>query len=285
MQKDINSKAALHFVILIGIVSFFADMTYEAARSITGPYLALLGANAVLVGFVSGLGEFLGYGLRIVSGYLADQTKRYWSITIFGYVCNLLVIPLLALTNQWWVAAVLIITERMGKAIRVPPRDAMLSHAGQKMGMGWAFGLHEALDQAGAMIGPLIVALVLYYKGSYQECFALLLIPALLALIVLLCSCIRYPNPQDLDVEHHVIEPQGMDLSYWIYLLGASLVAAGYADFPLMAYHFQKTALLSPAWIPVFYSIAMGANIVVAPLLGHFYDRKGIIIDQVLKLL
>lgn len=278
LKEDISKKTALKFVILIGIVSLFADMTYEGARSITGPYLAILGANGAIVGFVSGFGELVGYALRIVSGYLADRTGKYWTITILGYACNLLAVPLLALAGHWWIAAVLMIIERMGKAMRVPSRDAMLSHAGQKMGMGWVFGLHEALDQTGAMLGPLIIALVLYYKGSYQESFALLLIPALLALTVLGFARWLYPNPQSLEVEHDNIKAKGMDTSYWIYLTSASLIAAGYADFPLMAYHFQKTALLSPMWIPVFYSIAMGANVIAAPLLGHFYDRKGFFI-------
>lgn len=278
LKEDISKKTAMKFVILIGIVSLFADMTYEAARSVTGPYLAILGANGAIVGFVSGFGELVGYALRLISGYLADRTGKYWTITIIGYVCNLLAVPLLALTGHWWSAAVLMIIERMGKAIRVPSRDAMLSHAGQKMGMGWVFGLHEALDQTGAMLGPVIVALVLYFKGSYHESFAILLIPALLALTVLGCARWLYPNPQALEIEHNNIKAKGMDSSYWIYLTGASLIAAGYADFPLMAYHFQKTALLSPAWIPVFYSISMGANVIVAPLLGHFYDRRGFLI-------
>lgn len=277
-KEDISKRTALKFVILIGVVSLFADMTYEGARSITGPYLAILGANGAIVGFVSGFGELVGYALRLVSGYLADRTGKYWAITIVGYAFNLLAVPLLALAGHWWVAAVLMIIERMGKAMRVPSRDAMLSHAGQKMGMGWVFGLHEALDKTGAMLGPLIVAAVLYFQGGYHESFAILLIPALLALSVLGCACWLYPNPQSLEIEPDTIKANGMDSSYWLYLTGASLIAAGYADFPLMAYHFQKTALLSPVWIPVFYSIAMGANVIAAPLLGCFYDRKGFLI-------
>ena len=274
-NADISKKTALKFVILIGVVSLFADMTYEGARSITGPYLATLGANAVVVGFVAGFGEFIGYTLRLVSGYLADRTGQYWTMTIIGYICNLLAVPLLALAGHWWVAAILIVIERMGKAIRVPPRDAMLSHAGQKMGMGWVFGLHEALDQSGAMIGPLIIATVLYFKGSYKESFAVLLIPALLAITLLFVARFQYPHPKNLEFQHEDLQPKGRSPSFWLYLAGASLMAAGYADFPLIAYHFQKTALLSPVWIPVSYAIAMGVNTLSAPLLGHFYDRKG----------
>ncbi len=272
---DISKKTALKFVILLSVVSFFADMTYEGARSITGPYLAILGANAAIVGFVAGFGEFVGYALRIVSGYLADRTGKYWTITIFGYICNLLAVPLLALAGHWWVAATLMIIERAGKAIRVPSRDAMLSHAGQKMGMGWVFGLHEAIDQIGAMLGPLIIATVLYFKGDYQHGFAILLIPALLALIILAFARYLYPHPQSLEIPHDNLEAKGMNSSFWLYLTGASLIAAGYADFPLMAYHFQKTAILSPVWVPVSYAIAMGINSLTAPLFGHFYDRRG----------
>ena len=258
LKKDISKKTALHFVVLIGIVSLFADMTYEGARSITGPYLATLGANAAIVGFVAGLGELLGYALRLASGYLADRSKKYWAITIAGYVCNLLAVPCLALAGHWWVAAIFIILERSGKAIRVPSRDAMLSHAGEKMGMGWVFGLHEALDQIGAMLGPLIVAAVLYFKGSYQFSFAILLIPALLALTVLGCSRWLYPHPEALEVRCDNLATQGMTSTFWLYVAGAALIAAGYADFPLIAYHFQKTGVLSPIFIPIVYAIAMG---------------------------
>ena len=275
MNKNLSKERALKFVIFLGVVSLFADMTYEGARSVNGQYLATFGVNAAVVGFVAGFGELVGYALRLISGYLADRTGKYWTITIVGYACNLLAVPLLALAGYWWIAASLMVIERVGKAIRVPSRDAMLSHAGHKMGMGWAFGLHEALDQLGAMLGPLIIAGVLYFKGSYQQSFAILLIPALLALGVLARARFIYPNPKALDVEHDSLETKGMESFFWIYLAGASLIAAGYADFSLMAFHFQKTALLSPIWVPVFYSIAMGVNTLTAPLLGHFYDRKG----------
>jgi hypothetical protein len=155
-------RTALRFVVLIGILSFFADFTYEGSRSIIGPYLATLQATGTIVGVVTGLGELLGYSLRLVSGRWADATGRYWPITIFGYVVQMAAVPALALTGSWPAAAALIILERVGKAIRNPPRDVMLSHAGKQVGgYGWAFGLHEALDQFGAMFGPLAVAAVL----------------------------------------------------------------------------------------------------------------------------
>jgi len=277
-SDPISKQAALKFIILMGVVSLFADMTYEGARSINGPFLASLHANAAIVGFVAGFGELIGYSFRLFSGYLAERTGKYWGITILGYTCNLLAVPLLALAGSWWLAAVFMTVERLGKALRVPAKDAMLSHAGSKMGMGWAFGLHEALDQAGAMLGPLIIAAVLFFKGDYRIGYAVLLIPALLALSFLFIARMKYPHPQSLEVSTQNLESKNLPSAFWIYVLGAALIAAGYADFPLIAYHFQKSSIFSPVWIPISYSLAMGVNVISAPLLGYSYDRIGFIL-------
>lgn len=271
----ISKKSAILFVILLGIVSLFADMTYEGARSITGQYLALLGASGAVVGVVSGFGELVGYGFRFVSGYVSDKTGKYWLVTFVGYFLNLLAVPLLALADNWPLAASLIILERFGKAIRAPSKDAMLSYATQKMGRGWGFGLHEALDQIGAILGPLIVSVVLYYKGGYQESFAILLIPALCALSVLAVARVLYPRPQDLEVENPSLKPEGFTRTYWLYIAAISCIAAGYMDFPLIAYHFKKTALISDVWIPLFFAIAMAADGISALICGWLYDSKG----------
>jgi MFS family permease len=267
--------SAMRFVILLGIVSLFADMTYEGARSITGPYLAILGASATVVGIVAGFGELIGYGLRLVSGYVSDRTGRYWAITLVGYVLNLLAVPLLALAGQWPIAAALMIAERTGKAIRSPARDAMLSHAVQEMGSGWGFGLHEAMDQIGAVLGPLIVAAILASHRGYPTGFAVLLIPAVLAIIVLLVARSLYPRPQDLEKKAVALERQGFTRNFWLYLAAIACVAAGFADFPLVAYHFQKLAIVKADWIPIFYAIAMGVDALAALLFGYLYDRLG----------
>lgn len=175
-------KAALQFVLMIGVVSCFADFTYEGSRSIAGPLLAVLGAGATVVGVVAGLGELLGYGLRLVSGPLSERTGKFWPVTLFGYSIQMFSVPALALVSSWPQAALLILTERIGKAIRNPPRDVMLSHAANQIGYGWGFGVHEALDQTGALVGPLLVALVLSFHRQYRQAFAVLLIPVLLTL-------------------------------------------------------------------------------------------------------
>lgn len=283
--RNVTPTSALKFVVLLGMVSLFADMTYEAARSITGPYLALLGASATIVGIVAGFGELIGYALRLVSGYVADKTGQYWGITIVGYGINLVAVPLLALAGHWELAAFFIIAERLGKAIRTPARDAMLSHATAAMGRGWGFGLHEAFDQVGAMLGPLIVAAVLYVNGSYQTGFAILAIPAVLALSVLLAARMLYPTPRDLETGVSRFDTEGFPRVFWFYLAGAALVAAGYADFPLIAYHFGNTSTVPEVWIPVFYAIAMGVDALAALIFGRFFDRVGVSILIVAVLL
>lgn len=285
MKQVVSARTALKFVILMGVVSLFADMTYEGARSINGAFLAVLGASGAVVGIVAGLGEFIGYALRLVSGFFCDKTGRYWAITIIGYAVNLIAVPLLALAGNWPLAAALMVLERSGKAIRVPPRDAMLSFSTQHMGRGWGFGLHEALDQVGAIIGPLIVSAVLIKRGNYSLGYAILLIPALLALRTLIVAKYLYPKPQDLEIKDTGLHVQGFTRSFWLYILAASLIAAGFADFPLIAYHFQKTTLITASSIPILYSFAMGVDALAALLFGRLYDRIGISTMMIVALL
>ena len=269
-------KAALKFVLLIGVVSFFADFTYEGARSVTGPFLGVLGANGAIVGVVAGLGELLGYGLRLVSGKLSEKTQKFWPITLFGYLIQMAAVPLLALAGSWQVAALLIIVERIGKATRNPPRDVMLSHAAKEMGYGWGFGVHEALDQFGALFGPLVVAAVLAHRGEYRTAFAVLVIPAVITYALLVVARLLYPRPEELHAPTPDVHTQGLPRIFWIYLAGAALVAAGFADFQLIAYHFEKASAVKDIWIPIMYSIAMAVSGVGSLLFGRMFDRVGI---------
>src|SRR2546421_9815289 len=185
MKKTLSASMAFRFVLVLGIANLFADFTYEGARSSTGQFLGTLGASAAVVGFTAGLGELLGYALRSVSGVITDKTGKYWTVTIAGYLINMLAVPALALAGNWPLAAGLIVAERAGRAIRKPSTEAMLSFAGKHIGQGWVFGLNEALDQAGATLGPVIISLSLFHHGNYRNSFALLLVPALLAITII----------------------------------------------------------------------------------------------------
>lgn len=277
-KKESLHKAAFQFVILMGLVSLCADMVYEGARSITGPFLFSLGASAFAVGFAAGFGELVGYTLRILSGYISDKTKQYWLITIIGYFINLLAIPAMAFAGRWELAAGLMVIERLGKAVRTPARDAMLSHATKRIGTGWGFGLHEALDQIGAVSGPLIVSVVFFFKGqyAYREAFLALGVPVVLALGLVLLARVLYANPSGFEPKKLSIAGKGLSNIYWLYLLAASCIALAYADFPLLAYHIKRVGFFTAAWIPVLYALAMGIDGIAALIFGKLFDRYGI---------
>ena len=276
-MKKSNYKAAMRFVLLLGVVSLFADMTYEAARSITGPFLAILGTSGAIVGFTGGAGELLGYGLRFFSGLLSDKTQKYWAINITGYAVNLLAVPLLALANHWELAVTLIMAERIGKAIRTPARDVMLSHAAVAVGRGWGFAVHEAMDQIGAMVGPIIVMIVLAITGSYRFAFAILAIPACLAITVLIITRINFPHPHKLENDTRSFQDGKLPSVFWLYLASVGLVAAGFADYPLIAFHVKSHMIFDDKWIPSLYACAMGIDALSALIFGRLYDKKGIL--------
>jgi hypothetical protein len=231
---------ALGFIILMGIVSLLGDVVYEGARGVTGPYLALLGASATMVGLIGGLGEFIGYALRLFSGFIADRTKAYWLFTFIGYGL-LIAIPLLAFTNSWQVAVLLIVLERVGKAFRSPARDTILSYATKEVGRGFGFGLHEALDQIGAIIGPLIFSVILFAGGNYRTGFSVLWIPALMVIGILRIAKNRLPHPEKLESEQEAGAKNNPIFSkiFILYSLFTFFAVAGFANFPLISYHLK----------------------------------------------
>lgn len=276
MASDRAIRTAFKFVLIFGLVNLFADMTYEGARGISGPFLGSLGASAAIVGFVAGFGELMGYSVRWVWGYLGDKTHQYWLFIFVGYAINLLAVPALALAGNWPTAAALIVLERSGRAVRKPNVEAMLSHAAATLGSGWVFGLNEALDQTGATLGPLITALVLYLHGGYHHAFAVLLISALLCLATLAVARILYPRPHELEQRSpHLPQATGLSRAFWIYLVAGMLIAAGFADFSLAAFHFRQAAVMPQSVIPVFYSLAMATGAIAALVLGRLFDRLG----------
>lgn len=277
-MESYKIKNAVQFIVLMGFVSLFGDIVYEGARSVTGPYLALFGVSAATVGFISGLGEFIGYGLRLVSGYFADRTKQYWLTTFIGYSL-IAAIPLLAYVGFWQGAAVLIILERMGKGIRSPARDALLSHATKQVGRGWGFGLHEAMDQIGAIIGPLLFSLVFLLKGNYAKGFSILWVPVILTLSALVFAMIKFPRPEKFEIEsvNPVKETENkLPKVFWLYCSFIFLSVAGFANFQLISFHFKTQSVISDIQIPVFYAIAMGVDGIAALAIGKIYDKIGL---------
>jgi MFS family permease len=271
-RLTIGSSPAFTFVLTMGIVNLFGDMTYEGGAAMNGQFMATLGASAAVVSITAGLGEFLGYALRSVSGYIADRTGRYWLITFIGYVINLFAVPAMALVGNWPVAALLILAERAGRAIRKPTVEAMLSYTTGKHGRGWVYGVNTALDETGATLGPLIIALVLFFHGDYRTAYALLLISSVLAVGSLTLARINFPVPARLE-EGRTAPASELGPSYWLYMAGAACFAAGLMSYELIAYHLATAKIVAENWIPVFLAFSTGCGVIASLILGRLYDR------------
>lgn len=279
-----NRFGPVGFVFAFGVVSMLADVVYEGARSITGPYLATLGASAALVGFITGLGEAVALVLRLATGPLADRTRRYWPLTIAGYALTVVAVPLLAVAASLWQAAGLVVAERFGKAVRTPARDTMLSHAGTAIGRGKAFAIHEALDQSGALVGPLLVSLMIAISG-YQAGFGVLAVPGALALAAVVLLRGAVPAPERFD-PHRPAQASGtaseavrrasLPARFWWYSAFTAVSMSGFATFGVISYHLEVQKVIPAALIPVTYAVSMGAAALAALWSGALYDRIGL---------
>lgn len=273
-----TDSSRLRFVLLFGAVNLFADMSYEGARSIIGLYMAGLGASGFIVGAVAGFGELLGYTLRLASGRWADWTRLYWPATLAGYVVQMVAVPTLAAVGTWPHAAVLVLAERTGRAVRTPARDVMLSEAGERMGRGWAFGVNEALDQVGALIGPLAVAALLFVWRDSHVAFKALAIPAAITLILVFGLRAAFPHAGQAAPAAEGAAAARYPPAFRWYLAAVCLVAFGFADYSLISYHFAKAQTVPHPWIPAFYAAAMAAGGLGSLALGKLFDRRGLVV-------
>lgn len=294
MRTGTPGMRAWSFVLTFGTVSLLADFVYEGARSITGPLLASLGASALVVGAVTGAGEAAALVLRLVSGPLADRTQRFWALTIAGYALTVITVPVLGLAGALWVACLLVIAERVGKAVRSPAKDTMLSHATAVTGRGRGFAIHEAMDQVGAVIGPLTVAGMLAITGGrYGPSLLILAVPGILVLALLVWLRSRVPNPlaYETDDDEGCVGANGdgrpaaapppvpvrvpLPRPFWVYAIFTGMTMAGFATFGVISFHMVQRHLLAAAAVPVLYAAAMAADAVAALATGWLYDRVG----------
>ncbi len=287
---------AMAFILLFGIVSLLSDMTHEGASSIRGAYLSLLGASAATIGFVSGLGELLGYSLRFLFGKFTDKTKQYWPMTIVGYAIDVFAVPALALVGEhgWILACVFIVLERVGKAVKKPAKNTIMSFAASQEGAGKSFAIQELLDQIGAFLGPVLLYLIMLFKTDgttfqiYSFCFAVLLLPAIATMIMLFVTRRKFPNPERFEPEPKEYVPFRLRKEFVLYIAGISLFAFGFIDYSLVimhvSNHFSEIAsglsdtgsLINTGTLPLLYAGAMLVDAVAALIFGLMYDKKGV---------
>ncbi len=295
-RKKGRMSQAMVFLILFGVVSLFSDMTHEGASSIRGAYLAIMGASAGAIGFFSGLGELIGYSMRYVFGKLTDKTRQYWPITIIGYVLDVMAVPALALVGEdgWIWACLLLVVQRMGKAIKKPAKDTIMSFAASQEGVGKSFGLQELLDQIGAFLGPVLLYLVMLFRTdgdvfqTYAFCFAALAVPGAITIILLLFTRRKFPNPEQFEPEPKEHAPFRMRKGFVLYIAGISCFAFGFIDYSLIIMHVsnvytglaaglaETSSLVTEGTLPLLYAGAMLVDAISALLFGRLYDRIGV---------
>jgi len=283
-KKEISPNLML--ITLIGIVSFFADMTYESARSMIPQYFTyILGGSVFALGIVIGIGDFLGYSFRSVSGKISDRTRNYWGMMFLGYTINLFAVPLLALANNYIIASILIIMERMGRATRIPPRDYVISTVASENKIGYSFALQNLLDQAGAVIGPLIISIILFYKYGYRDAFLFLGVPAILSILFLYISY-RY-SKKEINFEYRRKIEKGIKKKHLIYyFVGIGLSAAGIFSISFILVLAQ--GFLQQYEVILIFTLAMVGEGIFGFIFGIAYDKIGkeiIIIGPILAIL
>lgn len=283
-KKKVLSGAFI-FITLMGIVSLFSDMTHEGGRSVLGEFLNLTGASAATIGFVSGVGELCGYSLRLISGFIADKTKKYWTLIIVGYAMQVLAIPLLALVpeNGWIIACALVIAERIGKAIKKPAKNTLVSFAASEIGTGKGFAYQEFLDQLGAFMGPVILFIIGLVKGTdnlfdtYRLSFLILGIPAVITVSLVVFSRVKYPNPEMFDKDDDKEDVKfTIKKSFVYYMIAICLFAFGFADFTLITLHAANSGAFPDSALSLLYAGAMAVDAFAALFFGWLFDKVGI---------
>lgn len=283
-KKKAVASGALAFIFLMGIVSLFSDMTHEGARSVLGEFLSLTGASAATIGFVSGIGELCGYSLRLLSGFIADKTKKYWTLIIVGYAMQVLAIPLLALVpeNGYIIACSLVVMERVGKAIKKPAKNTLVSFAASEIGTGKGFAYQEFLDQLGAFLGPVALFVISKIKGTsellstYKLCFLALGVPALITISLVVISKVKYPNPEVFEKETQEQSEFKIKKSFVLYMIAICFYAFGFADFTLITIHAARSGAFPLESLSLLYALAMAVDAFAALFFGWLFDKAGL---------
>lgn len=267
----------LVLIVMIGLVDLFADMTYEGGRSMTGQFLGSLGASGSAITIIMGASEFLGYILRWCSGIIADKTRKYRMLIFIGYLLNMVALPLFSVLSSTTTAMLLIMLERCGRALRIPARDVVVSHTAESVGIGFGMSLREFFDQLGAILGPVIIALVWYMSHNYRVSFAMLALPAVVTML-LIYKAISSPAIRMFEQQSHKYIPVShvhFSVAWWWFLAAVISLGVATIDFQLLAYHMQHHEIMNAGSLAVLYGCGMAITAVGTLLMGKLFDRYG----------
>jgi MFS family permease len=270
-------KRTVVVFVLLGLVSLTADMVYEGARSVGGAYVEGLGGPP-LASAIVGAGDLLGYVFRFVSAVVASyltSSFAFWGVVFLGYAVQMVAMPSLAFAGSWEVAAFLYLAERAGRGLRTPLRDVVVAEVSEDIGRGKGFGIHELLDQLGAIVGPVLVAAMLGLYG-YRAAFLSLAVPGAVSLGLVLTVMALYPRVRSVELSFGKVSFRGLGRRFYVYIVATVLLSLGFVHWMNVSYFLKYWGLLGDAEIALAYMVAMLADAAIAVPVGVLYDRLGL---------
>ncbi len=274
-KAEVNTNSRRN-VFALGFASFFTDVSSEMVFSLLPTFLlGLPGASVAILGFVEGTAEALSYALRAVSGIFSDKFRKRKLFVLVGYGVSNAVKPLFAVARAPLDVLVIRVSDRVGKAVRTSPRDALLSESVSEKHRGAAFGLHRALDQAGAIVGPVLASAALLFLGlAIRDVFWLSLIPGTIALLILLFFVKERVSKS--AGEFHLLAGIKTVLkgNFSRILVIVGIFSLGAFNFSFVLLNAQEAGI-ADSLIPLVYAAVNVAHVAVAIPAGVFSDRVG----------
>jgi MFS family permease len=271
-----TNKTSRRNIFALGFVSFFTDISSEMILSLLPAFIiSLPGSNVFFLGVTEGVAEALSYGMRAISGFFSDKLGKRKRIVLVGYAISNLIKPLFGIVNSTIEAFTVRIFERVGKGIRTAPRDALICDSSSEENIGVAFGLHRTLDQAGAILGPLLASSLLIFIGySVREVFWVSIVPGLAALVIL----IFLVKGQSCKVETKFTFLKGLKnvakkRFLWLLVI-VSVFSLGAFNFSFVLIYGSEVGI-SSEFIPMLFALVNLAHAGVAIPAGLLADRVG----------
>jgi MFS family permease len=280
MEKKMDEKKAegssVRNLFALGFVSFFTDMSSEMVFSLLPTFLlGLPGSSRAVLGLIEGTAEALSYALRAVSGFFSDKFRKRKIFVLLGYALSNAVKPLFAVAKVPFDVFVIRVTDRVGKAVRTSPRDALLSESVSEKRRGAAFGLHRTLDQAGAIVGPLIASTAMLILGfTIRDIFWLSLIPGTIALFIILFLVKEQASKSTSEFKLLAGVKSALKGNFSLLLIIVGIFSLGAFNFSFVLLNAQEAGI-ADSLIPLVYAAVNVAHTAIAIPAGVLSDRVG----------
>ncbi len=274
-NKEVSTTSRRN-IFALGFVSFFTDISSEMVLSLLPAFLlGLPGSSRTILGLIEGTAEALSYGLRAVSGIFSDKFRKRKMFVLSGYALSNVVKPFFAIARTPFDVFIIRVADRGGKAVRTSPRDALLSESVSEKRRGSAFGLHRTLDQAGAIVGPVIASAALLFLGfAIRDIFWLSLIPGAIALLIILFFVKERAGKSISDFQLRASIRSVLKGNFSLLLIIVAVFSLGAFNFSFVLLNAQEAGV-AESLIPLVYAAINVAHTAIAIPAGVLSDRIG----------